>query len=350
MAREIRLIEDFVVVRAMVCIDEALVSKKAPKAVMLAREALKMLNLEVTGDNLKAVLNPKELNVLATAIRSSMSEQVKSDYKKLNTDEERRQWIAQFVLDPTISTTEGFNGTLAYKQEGTIDEDVWLTEEQLGSASYLNSVSQASQIVKVGELESRPHELACLAQAGIKQYKYTTSVVRRENGLREEAGTSAKAELNDNEYEEVTKEMKQGFGKPVKRRQPKQKEPESDEQKKLKSATQLRASNIRKCKVMMDKAATDAVACEGDLQKLVTKGYPGAMIDWFKNLVGEFKAEVEVARVRYAKEATRVEAGKPNCDEVEANTMEVDLTMHALDSKYKAFKEGVFTDVKKLSG
>ena len=46
-------------------------------------------------------------------------------------------------------------------------------------------------------------------------------MVRRENGLREEAGTSAKAELNDNEYEEVTKEMKQGFGKPVKRRQPK---------------------------------------------------------------------------------------------------------------------------------
>ena len=112
----------------MVCIDEALVSKKAPKAVMSAREALKMLNLEVTGDNLKASLNPREFHGVATAFRSSMSEQVKSDYKKLNTDEERRQWIAQFVLDPTISITEGFNKTEAYKQERTIDEDVWLTE------------------------------------------------------------------------------------------------------------------------------------------------------------------------------------------------------------------------------
>ena len=41
--------------------------------------------------------------------------------------------------------------------------EIWVTEDQLGGASYLNNPEHATILVKGKELEERPHEYESLA-------------------------------------------------------------------------------------------------------------------------------------------------------------------------------------------
>ena len=75
-------------------------AKAVPKAVAQAREELTTVGAEITGDNLKTVLTKATLNNLSNAFRTSMSAANKEAYKVLSGDSERRNWLAQYVLEP----------------------------------------------------------------------------------------------------------------------------------------------------------------------------------------------------------------------------------------------------------
>ena len=46
---------------------------------------------------------------------------------------EDNKWLLQWVIDPETSQREGFNRTLAYTADETINDTKWYTLEQLGA-------------------------------------------------------------------------------------------------------------------------------------------------------------------------------------------------------------------------
>ena len=198
---------------------------KLPKKVLEARQALSNEDMEITAQNLKAMLQPKDLNLLAVAFRSSMCEAAKQAYKDLPNDNQRREWLAQFVIDPLCATATGFNATEVGFTERSKRRIIWVTEEQL--ADLLKSEKHAS--IMKADMRDRPHESPSMAKAGILQFEYECTEQEYANYKKESAGTRLEAELTGKEHQRVTSDMKTvqigtsaGIKKPVSK-QPKQK-------------------------------------------------------------------------------------------------------------------------------
>ena len=315
---------------------------------MLAKQLLAEAGKEVSADALREALTTKQYNNLCNVFRQSMSPQAKNDYKELKTDDERRQWTAAFVLDPALVAAEGFKRTSVFKSETNVEDEMWLTLDQLQGPQFLNSKDHALALVEAGELEERPHEFSSLAQRGIKQYRFSVSMLRREHGSKEENGTRCSSDLTAKEYTQVSGEMSKGFGRTPKRKMTKPKEPENEDSKRLRVATQNRATAIRKCKTFIDKCAGDASSCEADLSKPKLQTFPEAMTSWLLQRIQEFQAVIREAQQGYAAEATRIE-GTRTLDEVRTGKTTIDGVIGMLETAYRAFKEGVMADVKKLA-
>ena len=91
---------------------------KIPTAVQHARLALQ--GRGITPASLREMLSSKEFNNLSNNFRVGLSPTLKSEYKALATDDQRREWLAQYVIDPLAAITKGFNKTTAYSsQEST---------------------------------------------------------------------------------------------------------------------------------------------------------------------------------------------------------------------------------------
>ena len=87
--------------------------KLIPKSVQNARDAMKKLGLEVTVENLKSNLDKQEFAAVSQAFRRAMTPEIRTAYANLRSDAERRSYVSQFVLDPEITKTNGFNRTAA---------------------------------------------------------------------------------------------------------------------------------------------------------------------------------------------------------------------------------------------
>ena len=92
---------------------------------------------------------------------------------------------------------------------------------------------------------------------------------------------------------------------------------QNEERKKLKATNQRRNGTLKKYKQQMDRATGEVRKVEADLQKLPCKGYPDAMTQWFHNKLEEFKAVIQIAQQRYAKEVTTVLDYMPTHDDIE---------------------------------
>ena len=67
----------------------------------------------------------------------------------------------------------------------------------------LNILSCCLLHVVIGELPEQLSRFKILASKGIKEYKWDDAVIERVLGIKQEAGTSAEADLQPDEYAEV---------------------------------------------------------------------------------------------------------------------------------------------------
>ena len=269
----------------------------------------------------------------------------RTEYNAIKKDVDRRAWIAQFVLDPSFSRTEGVNSTLAISKSATKEDELWLTAEQLEGVEYYGSF--AHHVIKAGELETRPHESTTLAKLDVVQYRFVKKWKHGSVGSEESHGTRSVVELTDAEYREVTDKVLDGERKGTKRKVPvKPKVEETGEQKEIKRCVALRSSAVRRCKALLDKAASDTLLDE-EYGKLRAKGYPEAMEAFYKTKVEVFVQKIKVSQASFAQEATRVEA-KPTLAEINKACVAVETIIKTLDADYKSFKEQVLNDLRKL--
>ena len=123
------------------------------------------------------------------------------------------------MLDPAACALHGYYRTTAFNERKSVDGEQWLTIAQLECSTRVGSNDES---------EERPHERACLAAAGVKQYKYNWSLVERSGGVRE-ASVEARAELNEEEYNETKGDMSKQRQGPKRKAPTKPKEPESED-------------------------------------------------------------------------------------------------------------------------
>ena len=96
--------------------------KKLPKAVVQAREVLLAKGVSLDGLDAKqlyASLEPKQVNALASGFRGAMAPEAKQGYASMAVAE-RREWLAQYVLDPETGANHGFSETRAVNSRKTV--------------------------------------------------------------------------------------------------------------------------------------------------------------------------------------------------------------------------------------
>ena len=187
------------------------VAAKIPKSCREAKEKLAHAGMAVTPQNLKSMLSLKEMNILQATFRQAMSQDSRETYKALSSDDERRSFVAQYVLDPTLAKTNGFNKKFAFGETASESVEGWITKEELSGPKFLNSKAHAEILIENRELPEREHEIPSLARAGVKQYYYSTKATKKTTGERTEAGTTGDIELKAQEYTEVNAHIDSSF-------------------------------------------------------------------------------------------------------------------------------------------
>ena len=128
-------------------------------------------------------LSPKEIDCLRSTLRQHLSAEAADASKGLTTDQERRSYLAQFVLDPAVARTNGFNKSTAFDVRADDATSAWVTREELGGPRFLASMTNADILISSGSLESRPHDIKALAERGVLQHWWTEHKVRRTGDL-----------------------------------------------------------------------------------------------------------------------------------------------------------------------
>jgi hypothetical protein len=321
---------------------------KVPKPVVAARG--KLQGEEITAENLTKFLNKAELNNLANSFRNTMTAQVKDDYSKLKSDADRRGWLAQYIIDPQTASCSGFNKTTAFNKTSSDTEACWLHQSQIAGPNYLNDPAAAAILCASGELADRASEFASLAAKGWKQFYFSMAMVRTSTGSKDENGVQADSDLQGGEFTEVKDHIVNSLGKPVQKKRPAVKEPESAEKKQRREVISMKSIAMRKCKALIDKTTNELVTIEVDLPNLTLKGYPELMIDWCKAKIQMMRDHIGVAQQVYNDEVVKVSQDSSKTEEIEADGKKIDQALQALDSSFSEWKKTAGSEVKKLIG
>ena len=152
------------------CLEDAaaLTPVAVPKPVLAAQKIIQEAGLtEPSGNELKGILSVKQFGAVSDCFRKFVNgnPNVKEEYVKATTDEQRRNLIAMFVMDPAACKQKGFNRTVVSNADTDETEGAWLMEAQLAGPSYLNSSALAKCLVESGELPQRANEFECFRTA-----------------------------------------------------------------------------------------------------------------------------------------------------------------------------------------
>ena len=99
---------------------------KIPKAIGECKAALDKLGITKVDAEAIKQLPPEKRNALRSAALKAMSSDVKANYSKLNTDEDRRQWLATYLVDPSCATSVGINKAVAVNDSLRTSKGEWL--------------------------------------------------------------------------------------------------------------------------------------------------------------------------------------------------------------------------------
>jgi len=215
---------------------------------------------------------------------------------------------------------------------------------------YLNDMEAAKLLCQSGELQSRASEYAILAKQGMMQYWFSMNMVRTSTGTIEENGVEANSELKDTEYTEVKDHMASSLGKPVTKRKLPAKEPESAEKRRRREVQTQKSISMRKCKTLVDKAMNDILGLEGNLPKLVAKGYPETMMVWCQEKIEGMRQDISKAQAVYNEEVVKVSTDAESVESIETTAKKIDNACVELDTAYSSWKKHSGAEVRKLIG
>ena len=102
--------------------------------------------------DIKMALGSKDYNNFCNTFRNGLGEDDKASYPGMG-QADKDAWILQWAIDPVTCSTRGFNRTTVYQDEQIVEEERWVTEEQL--ADVMKSSNHASIAIKAKELPEK---------------------------------------------------------------------------------------------------------------------------------------------------------------------------------------------------
>ena len=325
---------------------------KIPKAVQRARDLMEESGAEVNADTIKANLTPTEFNSLCSGFRQNMAKnpQLKKAYTATN-DAGKRQWIAQYVLDPEACLLTGTNTSSVALTNKSKSEVQWLTFDQLAGPDWFASKDHATIVTESGDLEERDHELPSLAKKGVKQWKYQKSHEATIASHTESASVSASCELKPDEYDQLKEHMHSNFEKTPNKRKltPKPPAADSEAKKQRREANNMRSARLRKLKTVIDSTHNQTEAMQKDLPNLKERGYPPAMFEWAKTHIENFYSlHWEPAQDVYTTAITYIPKDSDSVHQIQESTGTLDQAINTLESMCEQFNKGTGSQIKKL--
>ena len=319
---------------------------KVPRPVQEARQ--KLAGKPINAETIVEALGRAGLNKLAGCARYNMVDSVRDKYNQFKTDQQKREWLAQYVLDPKIAKCTASNETAATDEKLAEEDEGWLYESQI--AIKLNDKEMAKILCESGELQDRPADHEALNKAGYKQYWFVSKHFLNRTGTKQTNAVRAEVELSTDEYNEVKEHMASSTGKPVKRKLAKADKDKEDKEapakKELRNAAASRNSALRKLKTIIDKATNTMKSHEDKLPRLVEKGYPDEMKNFCASLIQKLKPHTDMAQDAYNAEVIKVPGAEVGA--MKAKSLELEKMAADLEHELKEWIKGDGTHTNKI--
>lgn len=131
----------------------------------------------------------------------------KAEYAKCQNDSQRREFMAQFIVDAKAQGAEkaANTATVVTNTKTDVADEYWLTIKQLASPQWFNDEEHA--LLYSTTAKSRPHESKGLATAGVLQYAYTKSHLSKATGKGESTSLTNTAKVDEQAYGELRSRM-----------------------------------------------------------------------------------------------------------------------------------------------
>ena len=137
---------------------------------------------------------------LNTTLRTHFPDKF-DEYIELEWDE-KREWLASFVVDPKSGGSVVRNTTSRTITKNDNRREVWLTQSQLGGPEYLNDPELAK--IAIESCESRPHSTnKALRDAKVLEYQWFVDKKDVNKRLQEKAELNTEAVLEEGDVEGV---------------------------------------------------------------------------------------------------------------------------------------------------
>ena len=324
--------------------------RKNPKVVLEVRAKLKERGIACTGENLKQVLSKAELQRLNSSLHSAMSEGKKAEYKLLKNDDERRNFLAAYALDP-----QDFRGScqtsLAATNSST-DKSIgqWVTQKQLGGPLFLNDEIAAATLIESGELPEQEHESPSLAKLGYKQYWWTHGQKIKNTGTEDKTEITGSGSMTKDEFDSAATYMRQGMDEMQPKKKPKAmpKPEEPPEVQERKVAITERGKALQTLKVAFTKYRKEVQEHMGYTVAIEQKDYPAEFVGFIRDKIDKLKKEVETAATYYAAQLIDQTSTTMEVHGIREIIKEIKDKSESLDSMMVSARKSTLKDAKRL--
>ena len=175
-----------------------------PPAIQRAIRTLSEQGFSITAENMKHLSHKARKDAfmaLQNGLRAKAPDEL-GKYKMVTGQDEKRQWLARFMLDPSCAGLKGRN-TFAKETEDVEGVDfVWITKDTMAGPSYLNNAVTAD--LACADCASRPYSRSeSAASAGVLEYKYYFERGSHKRRSLEKTEVSAEADVNDEDYTKI---------------------------------------------------------------------------------------------------------------------------------------------------
>ena len=270
-------------------------ASKIPAAILAARAKLAEAGQEINEANLKSTLSRGDMTRVGSALRTAWKKEPEkwAEYQKENKDKAKTSWTAAFVLDPNVANLTATQNTDRVTKDGSRSRGLWLTMSQMASPTFWNSQEDAELISQ--DCEERPHSSPSMAAANKKEYYCLITEDMWEKYNKESINLKAVAEIGVGDYHKVKEMMANNTGErpPKKAKRAKSvgcklEDASPDEKVRLEEATSRKKAmsafntSLASLKKVGDRTKQEMKIAMESSTALVTKGYPEAMVDFYK--------------------------------------------------------------------
>ena len=185
-----------------------------PASAQKVVDNLRANGVEITGEGLKNALSHPEMKRLYSTMEyhnNQHNRDAADAYRnqRLSTND-RRQWLARFLLRPASGGCVGVSEHQAVHDELDVEDENWLTLDTLSGPVYFNNFDHAK--IVCATLPSRPHENVGLAAEGVMQYLYASSKKVKRTGTKSSAGVRKEADVDNSTAEVAAGQIMESMG------------------------------------------------------------------------------------------------------------------------------------------